>query len=142
MRPRVREIRAPVTGGFSDRREAALARLSFDAAARPLRETLAKVNEALGDVEPSVKRRVRLIVSEIVGHSMEDAEIRVEIVVLSETIRIEIAGRGLALPNHPSFHHTEAPASFPLWVLSELADHWEIDRRQSERGIWLLVGRG
>ena len=130
-----------MTRGFSERREAALVRLSVDAAPQRLRENLAKVNEALGDVELPTKRRVRLIVSEIVGHSTEGDEIGIEIVVMSETIRIELAGRGLALPDHPSLHHSEASPSFPLWVLNELADHWDADRRQGERGIWLLVGR-
>ena len=128
-----------MTPGVSERREAALARVSIDSAPRRLRETLERLDEGLVDVELGTRRRVRIIVSEIVGHSTEDDEIRLEVVVLSETIRIELDGRGLALPDHPSFQHDESNGSFPSWLLTELADHWEVDRRRP--GIWLLVGR-
>jgi hypothetical protein len=116
--------------------------VSFDSAPHGLQETLAKVNDGLGDVELSTKRRVRLIVSQIVGQSKAECPIRVEIAVLSESVRIEFAGDGLALPDHPSFHHGEGNPSFPLSVLNELADRWGVDRRQAEPGIWLLLSRG
>lgn len=126
----------------SERREPTLVRLSIDPAPGRLRETLAAVDEGLGDLEAPTLSRVRLILSEIVGRSTEGrGEIHIEIAVLPEIIRIELAGQGLALPEHPSFQHGEARPSFPLWVLSDLADHWGVDRRRAEPGIWLLLGR-
>jgi hypothetical protein len=127
-----------------ERREASAVQLTMDPAPRRLREILERVNEGLGDVEPSTLGHVRLILTEILGRSVKDrGELRVEIVVLSESVRIELAGRGLALPDHPSFYDDdEDVATFPLSVLNEHADHWGVDRRQAEPGIWLLLPRG
>lgn len=95
----------------------------------------------LGDVETPTLHRMRLILGEIVGRSIEDrGEIRIEIVVLPESVRIELVGRALVLPEDPD-HHGETRSAFPDWVLNDLADRWGVDRRHAEPGIWLLVDR-
>jgi hypothetical protein len=129
-----------------ERREAPLVRLAIDPAPRRLRQTLALVDERLAEVEAPTLRRVRLILSEIVGRSAEPPSasgdpIHMEIDVLHDSVRIELAGGSLALPEAGAREQDYGRSPFPSWVLFDLADNWGIDRRQSEPGIWLLVDR-
>jgi hypothetical protein len=130
----------------AERREAPLVRLALDPSPRRLRETLALVDERLADVESPTVRRVRLILSEIVGRSSQPQlagrdPIRMEIELLRESVRIELAGESLALPDAGPRDPYDGRSMFPSWVLGDLADNWGIDRRRSEPGIWLLVER-
>jgi hypothetical protein len=130
----------------AERREAPLVRLAIDPAPRRLRQTLTQVDKRLAQVEPPTVRRVRLILSEIVGRSSQPRShradpIRMEIELLRDSVRIELAGESLTLPEAGAREQDYGRSPFPSWVLFDLADKWGIDRRQSEPGIWLLVNR-
>jgi hypothetical protein len=128
--------------GISERREEPLIRFAVAPEAGRLREVLRTVDWELVDLERSSVERVRLILSEILVRSITpDAPIGIEIFVLSETIRIELSGPSLALPEDLTSARNDKP-SFPTWLLTELADSWGIDHRAQERGIWLLIERG
>ena len=130
----------------AERREAPLVRVVIDPAPRRLRQTLAVVDERLAEVEAPTVRRVRLILSEIVGRSAGPRsaggdQIHMEIEVLRDSVRIELSGKSLTLPEAGAREQDYGRSPFPSWVLFDLADRWGIDRRQSEPGIWLLVDR-
>jgi hypothetical protein len=127
--------------GFSERREAPLIRFAVSPSAGRLREVLASIDWELVDLEYSSVERVRLILTEIVSRSTaQEAQIDIEIFVLSETIRIELSGPSLSLPEDLTAARDDKP-SFPTWLLRELADSWGIGHREGERGIWLLIDR-
>jgi hypothetical protein len=129
-----------------ERREAALVRLAIDPAPRRLRQTLAMVDERLAEVEAPTLRRVRLVLSEIIGRSSSPelaakGPIRMEIELLNDAIRIELTGEALVLPEALARGRDEGRSPFPGWVLGDLAHSWGIDRRRAEPGLWLLVKR-
>ena len=106
-----------------------------------LREALAEVDWQLVDLERSSVGKVRLVLTEILGRSTQRHEqVHIEIFVLSQTIRIELSGPSLAMPEDLGTPRDEG-ASFPSWLLTTLVDRWGIDHRKSERGIWLLLDR-
>jgi hypothetical protein len=108
---------------------------------RPLREVMAEVDWQLVDLEYSSVGRVRLVLTEILGRSTErDEQVQIEIFVLSETIRIEMSGASLAMPENLVAPRDDDP-SFPSWLLTHLVDRWGIDHRKSGRAIWLLLDR-
>lgn len=107
-----------------------------------LREALAEVDRQLVDLEHSSVGRVRLVLTDILGRSAKRSEqIRIELFVMSKTIRIELSGPALALPEDLVAGRDDDP-SFPSWLLTHLVDGWGLDHRKSERAIWLLVDRG
>jgi hypothetical protein len=125
----------------AERREQPTIRFAVAPSHGRLREALSTVDWELVDLERSSVERVRLILTEILGRSTaRDAEIRIEIFVLSKTIRIELSGRSVALPEDLTAP-PDAEATYPTWLLTHLADRWGIDRRESSRGIWLLIDR-
>jgi hypothetical protein len=136
--------RAPLEaaqGSGSDRREEPLLRFALDPAPGRLREVLRELDWELVDLEPRSVERVRLALSEVLTRSTGNGDhIVIEIFVLSETIRIELSGPALALPEDLAQPRDDG-ATFPSWLLSQLADGWGVDRRRSERGIWLLLER-
>ena len=125
----------------SERREQPLLRFALHPSRGRLRQVLRELDWELVDLEPESVGRVRLVLTEVLGRSTDpDEHILIEIFVLSETIRIEMWGPGLALPEDLAQPADEG-ASFPSWLLTELANRWGVDRRRHERGIWLLVER-
>ena len=107
-----------------------------------VREVLQVVDSELVDLERSSLGRVRLVLSDILARSSgRDEHIRIEVFVLSETIRIELSGPSLALPQD-SARTAETEPTFPSWLLMQLVDRWGIDQRNSERGLWLHIERG
>jgi hypothetical protein len=125
----------------TDRREEPRIRFAVAPSGGRMREVLMTVDWELVDLEPSSVGRVRLVLSEILVRSTtREADIRIEIFVLSDTIRIELSGDSLALPEDLRVRRDGEP-SFPGWLLTHLADRWGIDRRDGERGIWLLLDR-
>jgi hypothetical protein len=125
----------------TDRREQSRVLFVVEPSPGRLREMLAEVDWHLVDLEHSSVGRVRLVLTEILGRSTgRDAQIRIEIFVLSETIRIELTGPCLALPVGPGPRGGDEP-SFPSWLLTQLVDRWGIDHRKPDRSIWLLIDR-
>jgi len=129
-----------------ERREAALIKLAIDPSPRRLRQTLAAVDRRLAGLEAPTMRRIRLILSEVIGRSSQAAGTRrgpiaMQIDVMSESIRIELFGPGLSLPEPDREPLAAGPPPFPGWVLGDLVDDWGIERRRGEAGIWLLVAR-
>jgi hypothetical protein len=114
--------------------------LEFSVALRRgrLREALAAVDWELVDLEHASVGRVRLVLSEILSRSAGAEDIEVVISVLSETIRIELSGPSLALPEDLS----TTTGTFPPWLLADIAERWGIDRRKAGRALWVLVERG
>ena len=107
-----------------------------------LREVLQEVDLALVDLERASVGRVRLVLTEMLGRSARRGNrIRIEIFVLSETIRIELSGPSLAMPENLVAGRGDE-ASFPSWLLTQLVERWGIDHRRSDRAIWLLLKRG
>jgi hypothetical protein len=103
-----------------------------------LREALAAVDWELVDLEHASVGRVRLVLSEILSRSAGAEDIEVVISVLSETIRIELSGPSLALPEDLA----TTTGTFPPWLLADIAERWGIDRRKAGRALWVLVERG
>jgi hypothetical protein len=124
-----------------DRREHPVLRFAVDRSGGRLREVLAEVDWQLVDLEYSSVGRVRLVLTEILARTQRDAEVHIEILVLWETIRIELSGPSLAMPENLVARPGDDP-SFPSWFLTNLVDRWGIDHRKSERAIWLLLERG
>ena len=133
-------------GPDTERRQAALIRLTIDPSPRHLRQTLAAIDRRLAGLEEPTLRRVRLILSEVIGRSSLPSAagpgpISVQIEVVSDSIRIELFGAGLALPEPDTGKRGDRRAVFPGWVLADLVDNWGVERRRGEAGIWLLVTR-
>jgi hypothetical protein len=96
------------------------------------------VDWELVDLEHASVGRVRLVLSEILSRSAGAEDIEVVISVLSETIRIELSGPSLALPEDLA----TTTGTFPPWLLADIAERWGIDRRKAGRALWVLVERG
>jgi hypothetical protein len=133
-------------GQGTERREAALIRLTIDPSPRHLRQTLAAIDRRLAGLEEPTLRRVRLILSEVIGRSSlpvaaGPGPIVMQIDVVSDSIRIELFGPGLALPEPDTGKRGDGRAVFPGWVLADLVDNWGVERRRGEPGIWLLIAR-
>ena len=106
-----------------------------------LREVLGELDWELVDLERSSVGRVRLILSEILARSTgRDQPVQIDVLVLSETIRVEVSGPSVALPQDVAAVPETAP-TFPSWLLMHLVDRWGIDERNSGRRLWLLVAR-
>ena len=126
---------------IAERREEPVIRFTVAPSGGRLREALETVDWELVDLERSSVERVRLILTEILARSTaRDADIGVEVYVLSETIRIELSGDSLAFPEDLAAR-SDGEVSYPNWLLTHLADHWGIDQRASGRGLWLLLDR-
>jgi hypothetical protein len=134
------------TRGASERREAALIRLTIDPSPRRLRQTLAAIDRRLAGLEEPTLRRIRLVLSEVIGRSWQQGAptehpIAMQIEVNNESIRIDLSGPGLALPQPDSGVPDEGRPPFPGWVLGDLVDEWGTERRGGEPGIWLRFAR-
>ena len=127
---------------ISDPREAPRLRFAVAPAKGRLREVLRALDWELVDLERSSVERVRLILSEILVRSAgrADERVRIDVFVLAETIRIELSGPSVALPQDVAAMRETAP-TFPSWLLTHLVDRWGIDQRHPERGLWLLIER-
>jgi hypothetical protein len=127
---------------ISDPRESPRLRLAVSPSEGRLREVLGALDWELVDLERSSVERVRLILSEILVRSTgrADEQVRIDVFVLSETIRIELSGPTVALPQDVAAMPETAP-TFPSWLLTHLVDRWGINQRNPERGLWLLIER-
>lgn len=126
---------------ISDPRKQPRIRFTVAPAKGRLRQVLGALDWELVDLESSSVERVRLILSEVLVRSTgRDEQVRIDVFVLSDTIRIELSGPSVALPQDVAAMPETAP-TFPSWLLTHLVDRWGIDHRGRERGLWLLIGR-
>jgi hypothetical protein len=126
---------------ISDPREQPRIRFAVAPSKGRLRAVLGALDWELVDLERSSVERVRLILSEVLVRSTgRDEQVRIDVFVLSDTIRIELSGPSVALPQDVAAMPEAAP-TFPSWLLTHLVDRWGIDHRGRERGLWLLIGR-
>jgi hypothetical protein len=107
-----------------------------------LQKSLDQVDTMLASVEPEVRRRARLLLSEVIARSSgprreRGASIQIGLAVFPRTVRIGVRGRGLLMPSSA----TEGRPSYPHWVLNDLADRWGRDRRGDDFGMWFLLHR-
>jgi hypothetical protein len=121
-----------------ERREEPILRFSVALGRGRLREALAAVDWELVDLEHASVGRVRLVLSEILSRSARTGDIDVGISVFSETVRIDLSGPSLALPDDLA----ASPGTFPTWLLADIAERWGIDRRKTGRAMWVLLERG
>jgi hypothetical protein len=121
-----------------ERREEPILRFSIALRRGRLREALAAVDWELVDLEHASVGRVRLVLSEILSRSARAGDIDIVISVLSETIRIELSGPSLALPEDLA----TTTGTFPPWLLADIAERWGIDRRKAGPAMWVLLERG
>jgi hypothetical protein len=121
-----------------ERREEPIMRFSVALRRGHLRDALAAVDWELVDLERASVGRVRMVLSEILSRSGRAGGVEVAICVLSETIRIELSGPSLALPEDLA----TTPETFSPWLLADIAERWGIDRRKPGRAMWVLLERG
>jgi hypothetical protein len=141
--------REPMEGlepATAERREPVRAQVFIDPSPTKLRNTLALVDDLLVAVEPGVRRRVQLLLGEVIGRSSVGTgrfpqPIQIEIDILPSTIRIQVSGPALAMPSHSGESEHSTRPSYPHWILSGLADRWGQDRRGSDFGLWFLLQR-
>lgn len=130
----------------SERREPVLAEVVVDSAPTKLRESLNRVDAALAIVEQDVRRRVRLLLAEVISRSViprrrRRPSIRIAVDILRGSVRVQVSGRGLLMPGATGSSAHSGP-SYPHWILDGLADRWGYDRRVQDFGMWFLLERG
>jgi hypothetical protein len=128
----------------AERRRPLLAAIVVDPAPKNLRKSLEHVDALLERVDPGMRRRARLLLSEVISRSSIPARsgvsIRIEVDVLPHAVRMQVAGAGLVMPSEAAGNRRFAPRpSYPYWVLDGLADRWGHDRRGSDFGLWFLL---
>ena len=121
--------------GTVDRRRTPVARLRFEPDPRRLRTLLAEVEAGLESSHPLLRRRVRLLVGEIVARLLSAcprSAIELDLEVMADSVRVDIRERG------------EEPCDF--WealddaVFSDLTSAWGRDRRGSG-GAWFEIAQ-
>jgi hypothetical protein len=132
--------------GRAERREPVLAQVVVTPTPARLRESLERVDSMLDGVETDVRRRVRLLLGEIIGRSSSpeaepSAPIQIDVAILPSTVRIEVSGDGLLMPDTTGGGGSSTRPSYPHWVLHELSDRWGSDRRTDGFGMWFLLAR-
>ena len=131
--------------GRAERREPVLAQVVVSPTPTKLRESLERVDSMLLDVEAGVRRRVRLLLGEVIGRSASPdveptASIKIEVAILPSAVRIDVSGDGLVMPNTRAEGDSTRP-SYPHWVLHDMADRWGRERRTDGFGMWFLLAR-
>ncbi len=132
-------------GPSSERRETPTARLMVDPTPLKLRETLGLADAALASAPPAVARRVRILLTEVIGRSSDPRRpargpISIEIDITDTAVRVDLSGPALVTPSEPSEPGGADDALLPAWLLDDMADRWGVDaRRNSEPAMWFLV---
>ena len=145
----MREGRKPTDAAGTkapERREPTMAEFEFGASPRTLREALAAVDAVLAGCDPEIKRRVRLLLGEIIGRSCNPGRdrsgtIRITLAILPSSVRVDLAGMALLVPEERGDPERDPASSFPAWVLTDLADQWGRDRRTGQPAMWFLVAQ-
>ena len=121
--------------GIVDRRRKPVARLRFEPDPRRLRTLLAEVEAGLESSDPLLRRRVRLLVGEIVARLLTAcprSAIELDLEVMADSVRVDIRERG------------DEPCDF--WealddaLFSDLTTAWGRDRRGSG-GAWFEIAQ-
>ena len=117
----------------ADRRRSTVAHLRFEPDPRLLRGLLDDVDVALSSTDPVVRRKVKLLVGEIVARLVErcpDAPVHMDLEIKADSVRVDIV---------------ESEGGCDFWeavdedLVSELAREWGRDRR-GVRGAWFEIG--
>jgi hypothetical protein len=115
-----------------DRRRPTVARFRFQPDPRRLRALLDEVTTALGSRDPLLRRKVRLLVGEIVARLLDrcpDGEVNLDLEILADSVRVDIS---------------DSDGACDFWegldevVFSDLTTAWGRDRRGSG-GAWFEV---
>lgn len=117
----------------TERRRNTVARLRFDPDARHLRALLEEIDACLELRDPDERRRVRLLVSEIVARllaSPHGAAVHLDLELKPDSVRIDIADRDGGADFWEALDDT---------IFSDLTTGWGRDRRGSG-GAWFEVG--
>jgi hypothetical protein len=118
--------------GTVDRRRPTVARIRFQPDPRRLRTLLDDVGANLGASDPFLRRKVRLLVGEIVARLLDrcpETAIQLDLQVMADSVRIDIV---------------ESDGECDFWealddvVFSDLTTGWGRDRRGSG-GAWFEV---
>lgn len=116
-----------------ERRRPTVARLRFDPDARHLRALLEEIDACLELRDPDERRRVRLLVSEIVARllaSPHGAAVHLDLELKPEGVRIDISDRDGGDDFFEALDDT---------IFSDLTTGWGRDRRGTG-GAWFEVG--
>jgi hypothetical protein len=122
---------AETARGPADRRRPTVAHFQFEPDPRRMRELLAEVDVVVSDRDPLLRRRVRLLVGEIVGRLVghcPQTSIRLDLELKADAVRIDMAANG----------------DCDFWdvlddvVFTDLTSGWGRDRRRSA-GAWFEV---
>jgi len=128
-----------------ERRETPTARLMVDPTPLKLRETLGRADAALASAPPAVARRVRILLTEVIGRSSDPRRqprgpISIDIDIMDTAVRVDLSGPALVTPGEPSEPGGADDAVLPPWLLDDMADRWGVDaRRNNEPAMWFLV---
>lgn len=130
-----------------ERRERPTAQFAVDPTPLKLRQTLSLADAALASVEPTVARRVRILLTEVIGRSSDPrrnpgSPINIEIGILEASVRVDVSGPDLLIPPKQGESAIAGDAVLPNWLLDDMADQWGVDARNSEPAMWFLVEYG
>ena len=117
----------------AERRRHTVARLRFDPDARHLRALLEEIDACLEQRDPDERRRVRLLVSEIVARllaSPHGASVELDLELKEYGVRIDITDRAGGDDFFEALDDT---------IFSDLTSGWGRDRRGTG-GAWFEVG--
>jgi len=110
-----------------------------------LRETLGRADAALASAPPAVARRVRILLTEVIGRSSDPRRqprgpISIEIDIMDTAVRVDLSGPALVTPGEPSEPGGADDAVLPPWLLDDMADRWGVDARMNNQpAMWFLV---
>jgi len=110
-----------------------------------LRETLGRADAALASAPPAVARRVRILLTEVIGRSSDPRRqprgpISIEIDIMDTAVRVDLSGPALVTPGEPSEAGGADDAVLPPWLLDDMADRWGVDARMNNQpAMWFLV---
>lgn len=131
----------------AERREPSVANFEFATSAARVRESLACVDNVLRGSDPSIARRVRLLLGEIIGRSSDPRRagafgvIRVRLSIQPSAVRVELAGSPLLTPDELGAGADDVQSRLPVWIVDDLADEWGVDRRAEEPAMWFRIAR-
>lgn len=126
---------ADAAAGTVDRRRPTLARFRFEPDPRRLRMLLGEVEVALGSGDPLLRRKVRLLVGEIVARLLTTcprSAVELDLEIKADSVRVDIRQRG---EERCDFWDALDDALF-----SDLTSAWGRDRRGSG-GAWFEIAK-
>jgi hypothetical protein len=141
------QYQIPARPDSPERREPSVEEFEFAASAVRLRESLSCVDDVLRRSDPSISRRVRLVLGEIIGRSSAphgaDAfgVIRVRLSIQPSNVRVQLAGSPLLTPEDLGAGAKDVQSRIPAWMVDDLADDWGIDLRADEPAMWFRIAR-